>query len=406
VATTPAEGRLFERLIAAGAAHPVPEVGAAPSLEEVSVVVPVRDDPEGLRRLMERVPPEVREVLVVDDGSAPRAAELIERCTAGHGARLLRHPEPRGPGAARNTGAAAAEGSFLAFLDADVDPGGGWLAVLLAHFARPRVAMAAPRVRSEVGPGLLAAYEARRSPLDLGPASARVAAGTKVSYVPSAALVASRQVLDQLGAFDAELRHGEDVDLVWRAVALGHEVRYEPSAVVLHRPRPSWRSWFRQRLGYGSSAAPLDLRHPGEVAPAVMSPWSLALWAMVVAGHRVGAVAVGGFTLMALQRRLPEVPRGEVVRLVALGHLGAGRQLARAVVRAWWPLAVPASLVSRRVRRGVAAAVVVHLATTSGPWWCRAVAVVDDLAYGAGLWRGAWRCRDPRVLLPRLRGWP
>jgi mycofactocin system glycosyltransferase len=401
-ATTAAEGRLLERLAAAGAAHPLANLGAGPPAGEVAVVVPVRDDADGLGRLLGTLPERVREVVVVDDGSAPAEADRVRRCASEHGARVVRHERPRGPGAARNTGVAACAGAYVAFLDADVELAGDWLPHLLAHFARPCVAMVAPRVRSIDGPGLLAAYERRRSPLDLGGERARVAPGTRVSYVPSAALVVDREVLEQLGGFEPGLSHGEDVDLVWRAVAAGHEVRYEPFVEVWHRPRPTWAAWVRQRVGYGTSAAALDQRHPHQVAPAVMSPWSAALWLLVGLGRPVAAAVLGGATAAVPQRRLHAVPRDEVARLVLGGHLGAGRQLARAVIRVWWPLLVAAAPVSRRVRRVGVACLLVHVATTDGPWWCRAVAVLDDAAYGAGVWRGAWRRRDPRVLAPRL----
>ena len=402
VATTAAEGRLLERLVATGAAHPLAEPGAGPPPGEVAVVVPVRDDAEGLRRLLSALPEGVGEVVVVDDGSAPEEADRVRRCAAEHGARLVRHRRSRGPGAARNTGTSASDGRYVAFVDADVEPAGDWLHPLLAHFARPRVAMVAPRVRSVPGAGLLAAYELLRSPLDLGGERARVAPGTRVPYVPSAAMVVSREVLEQLGGFEPGLSHGEDVDLVWRVEAAGHEVRYEPSAALWHRPRSTWRAWVRQRVGYGTSAAALDQRHPHHVAPAVVSPWSAAVWLLAAVGHPLGAVVLGGATAVAPQRRLGDVPRHEVARLVIEGHLGAGRQLARSGIRVWWPVLLAASPVSRRARRVGAVCVMVHLATTPGPWWCRVVAVIDDVAYGAGVWRGAWQRRDPRVLVPRL----
>jgi hypothetical protein len=215
-------------------------------------------------------------------------------------------------------------------------------------------------------------------------------------------MVVSREVLEQLGGFEPGLSHGEDVDLVWRVEAAGHEVRYEPSAALWHRPRSTWRAWVRQRVGYGTSAAALDQRHPHHVAPAVVSPWSAAVWLLAAVGHPLGAVVLGGATAVAPQRRLGDVPRHEVARLVIEGHLGAGRQLARSGIRVWWPVLLAASPVSRRARRVGAVCVMVHLATTPGPWWCRAVAVIDDVAYGAGVWRGAWQRRDPRVLVPRL----
>ncbi|MGQ0627761.1 MAG: glycosyltransferase family 2 protein [Phycisphaerales bacterium] len=55
------------------------------------------------------------EVIVVDDASTDETCAVVER--AG-GARLLRQPNA-GPGVARNTGAEAATGAYLAFLDSD-----------------------------------------------------------------------------------------------------------------------------------------------------------------------------------------------------------------------------------------------------------------------------------------------
>jgi mycofactocin system glycosyltransferase len=369
---------------------------------DLSVVVPVRDDADGLCRLLSLLPRGLREVVVLDDGSTPTQAERIAACATRCSAILVRHESSLGPGAARNAGAAIAGGSMLAFLDSDVEPEGDWSEELLAHFARAGVAIVAPRVRSSPGGGLLAEYESARSPLDLGDEAARVAPGTRVSYVPSAALVVSREEFEHLGGFDTDLRHGEDVDLVWRAVEAGCEVRYEPAVEMGHRPRPTWWAWTRQRFDYGTSAAALDRRHPGQVAPAVLSPWSLALWALLLSGHPIAAGCLGAYTVEALRRRLTDVPSGEVARLVLHGHLGAGRQLARAGVRVWWPPLVLASLFSSRVRRIAASALVVHLATTPGPWWRRGLAVADDVAYGAGVWRGVARLRSARALLPRL----
>jgi glycosyltransferase involved in cell wall biosynthesis len=92
-------------------------VTAASQGLEVAVVIPVRDGAAYLAEAIESVlsqdlPP--REVVVVDDGSTDRSAELAE----GAGVRVLREP-PRGAGAARNRGVEATASPWLAFLDAD-----------------------------------------------------------------------------------------------------------------------------------------------------------------------------------------------------------------------------------------------------------------------------------------------
>jgi mycofactocin system glycosyltransferase len=275
-----------------------------------------------------------------------------------------------------------------------------WLAGLLPHLADPRVAVVAPRVRSTVGPGLLARYERRRSPLDLGPEPAPVQPGTRVGYVPAAALVCRVEALEAVGGFDPALRYGEDVDLVWRLVAAGWRGRYEPTVEVLHEPRPTWGAWFAQRRGYGSSAAPLDRRHPGAVAPARADPWSAAAWVAVAVGHPVLGLATLGAAAGALARRLARtgaLPAATAAGLAVRGTALAGPAFATAIRRAWWPLLAVTALVSRRARR----VLVVAMLAAGDP-----IRVVDDLAYSVGVWQGCRRERRWHALVPHYRRRP
>jgi hypothetical protein len=92
---------------------------------------------------------------------------------------------------------------------------------------------------------------------------------------------------------------------------------------------------------------------------------------------------------------------------VLRGSASAGGSLARSATRHHWPLALPAALVSRRARRWVVTAAV---ADAGLAWWPHRREVgllrfavarrLEDLAYGAGLWVGAWRARNPRALMP------
>jgi mycofactocin system glycosyltransferase len=411
-----ADGPLLRRLLDAGVVHPVPEAvpHAGPGRPEggeaspCTVVIPVRDRPGGLASLLDSIERAdgVAQVVVVDDGSGDGPAH--ERVTRAAGATYLRLDRSRGPGAARDAGIRAARHEAVVVVDSDVEVTTGWLEPLLAHLADPVVAAVAARVRTGSGTGAVAAYEVRSSPLDLGPESAPVAPGTRVAYVPAAALLLRRSAYLEVGGFDPDLRFGEDVDLEWRFAEHGWSVRHEPASIVFHPARRTVGEFLRQRAEYGSSAAALDRRHPGAVAPWRASRWSLGVWLLVLTGHPVAAVLLAGGTAAALARRLADLPVDEAVGLVVRGHLGAGRSLARAVVRTWWPVAFLGALVSRRARRLVVAAVVVtaadrfvadgeHRSVRSLP-----LALLDDLAYGAGVWWGCWWHRRWGPLIPAL----
>lgn len=402
---------LARTLLDAGIAHPVDVPPAAvPPASDVTVVVPVKDRTDGLSRLLAALPDGLH-VVVVDDGSADPAAIRGAAGDAG----VLRHPASRGPAAARNAGLAVATTPLVAFLDSDVVPEPGWLAPLLACFADPAVGLAAPRIVA-LPPitGALGRYEAVHSSLDLGPDPALVVPRSRVAYVPSAAMLVRRAAVG--AGFDEDMHVAEDVDLVLRAHAAGWRLRYAPGSRVAHDHRTTPRAWWLRKAYYGTGAAPLAARHAHAVPPMVLTPTSAAVAALVLLAHPVslaGALAVAGAGVERLSRRLRvRRPRVTAARLVGIGALGAAGQTADAVLRHYWPVSLAAALVSRRARRTVAA---VALVEGGWDWWqhrnrdarVRPHPVphvlahrLDDLAYGAGLWWGAWLARSTAALRP------
>lgn len=101
------------------------EAGASENSRMLSVVIPAYNEEDGIVEIVERVlavEPELSkigvalELLVVDDGSKDRTAEIVRGYPT---VRLLQHNPNRGYGAALKTGFCAAEGDMLGFLDAD-----------------------------------------------------------------------------------------------------------------------------------------------------------------------------------------------------------------------------------------------------------------------------------------------
>jgi mycofactocin glycosyltransferase len=416
VPDSPKARALARRLLDAGIAHPVP--GGAPwGPADVTVVIPVRDRQAELSRCLAGLAAMPR-VVVVDDCSADPAATA--RVASGAGARVLRRSVNGGPAAARNTGLAAAETPLVAFLDSDCVPGPGWLEALLPHFADPAVGAVAPRiVPDEPGRTWLARYEGASSTLDMGARASIVRPGSRVPYVPGAALVVRRAAAGT--GFAETMRVGEDVDLVWRLAASGWRVRYEPAATMRHQHRVRLRAWFGRRKDYGTSAATLELRHPGAVRPLYLSAWTALAWMAAVAGHPAAGAACTGAGVALLARRLARVTGEDwlrpaartawpaAARLAGGGTVAAGRPLGSAISRTWWPVALPAAVAVRRMRWPLAALV---LTPPLLDWLDRrppldparyvAARLLDDVGYSLGVWQGCAARRTIRPLLPQL----
>ena len=411
---------LARRLLWTGMAHPVP--GGGPGPEDVTVVVPVRDRAAELALCLAGLG-EYR-VIVVDDGSRDPAAVAAVADAAG--ARCVHRAVNGGPAAARNTGLAAVSTPLVAFLDSDCVPAPGWLGPLLAHFGDPAVAAVAPRIvpytpggtaggtaqagGAAAGRGWLAQYEGVSSTLDMGAVPSIVRPGAKVPYVPGAALVV--RVAAAGDGFAVHMPVGEDVDFVWRLGALGWHVRYEPAAAVPHQHRVRLGSWFTRRMEYGTSAAPLELRHPGTLPAVAMSGWTAAAWAAAAVGYPLAGAGITAAATALLARRLGAVtgdPWPVATRLAAGGTVAAGRLLGSTLSRAWWPVALPAAVAVPRLRLPLAALV---LAPPVLGWRERrppmdpvryvSARLLDDVAYSVGVWQGCVRHRTARPLLPRL----
>ncbi len=438
-----AAGKLARRLTDTGMAHPRPPAtparggppeagsrragdsaggpGGRPpglALPDVTVVIPARDRAGHLDRCLAALGRSYP-VVVVDDGSR-QAGEIADLCRR-HSATLIRRPRSGGPGPARNDGLAQVSTGLVAFVDSDCEAGPEWITSLAAHFADPLVAAVAPRVRPITGPGSAGRYLAARAPLDMGPQEGRVLPLTRLSYVPTAALLVRRSALAAAapgaGPFDADLRYGEDVDLVWRLAEAGWRVRYDPAASVSHAEPGNWTRVLGRRFRYGCSAAPLTRRHPGQVPPLVLQAWPAVAVAALLGRRPVAALAAYGAgtgQLIRLLRGWDVPPRG-VLRPMADSvlqtWLGAGRwtiQYALPVAAA--SLARPGGRTAR-TRLGRRLAVASLLAGPPLAEWRRIrpplpaasfafAYLADEAAYGAGVYRGVLTEKLLSPLLP------
>ncbi|CKU02426.1 sugar transferase [Mycobacterium tuberculosis] len=164
------------------------------------------------------------------------------------------------------------------------------------------------------------------------------------------------------------------------------------------------------------------MRHPDKTAPLVISGGALMAWILMSIGTGLGRLASLVIAVLTGRRiaramRCAETSFLDVLAVATRGLWAAALQLASAICRHYWPLALLAAILSRRCRRVVLIAAVVDGvvdwlrrregadddAEPIGPLTYLVLKRVDDLAYGAGLWYGVVRERNIGALKPQIR---
>jgi glycosyltransferase involved in cell wall biosynthesis len=195
------------------------------------------------------------EVVVVDDGSRDRTAEIAMEFPE---FRLIRQPN-KGLSVARNVGLFAARGEIIAYTDSDcvVDP--DWLTLM---------------VRAMVEGGFDGCGGPNYAPHEEGRVEGCVAAAPgapchvlvaedRAEHLAGCNMVFTKAALVAVGGFDAQFTSaGDDVDICWRVLDAGMTLGYCPSAFVWHFRRNTVKAYYGQQRGYGRAEAALYLKYP------------------------------------------------------------------------------------------------------------------------------------------------
>lgn len=218
----------------------------------VSVVVAAYDEEPligGLLRSLDdqTLPP--LEVIVADDGSRDRTADVAEAA----GARVLRLPH-RGPAVARNEAAGVARGDVLVFLDADMECARGFLERLVQPIAEGRAIGTFSREMyvANTDNRWARAYAALR----WSPPDRLLPADFPDTWENFRAI--RRESFLSVGGYD-DVGYGEDMSL---AAKLGEKALVAPGAECFHHHPSSGREVFGNGRWVGRGAAIRELERP------------------------------------------------------------------------------------------------------------------------------------------------
>lgn len=228
----------------------------------LTVAIATLDRPHGLARCLDALDAGSRlpaEIVVVDQSAGDETERLVTRGRrAVVPVHYIRQPR-RGLSASRNSGIAVAAEPLVAMTDDDCVPGEGWVAALAAGFLGTGASAVSGRVLpyGPEAPGTYAVssrlsteracFESKSPPW---------LAGSGGNFA------VRRDVWARLGGFDERLGAGspgqaaEDMDFIYRMLAAGERVLYEPDAVIFHERQDfARRTASRWTYGYGIGAA-------------------------------------------------------------------------------------------------------------------------------------------------------
>lgn len=284
---------------------------------QVSFVIPLFNCLEltrtCVRTLQETLPAGLsHEIVLVDDGSTDGTRAWLATLEAPF--RVILNERNLGYAAANNLGAKAALGSALVLLNNDLEFSPGWFEPLMRlHGTLGAKAGVVGNVQLDARTGdvdhagmVIRANgkPAHRSDLDLLESAWR---GYRiVPAVTAACVVIGAETWSRLGGFDEGFRNGgEDVDLCFRAAALGRVNAVALRSVVRHHVSSSPGRKSRDE----ENSYRLALRWHRELADLAAPEWCRSYlfneWGRTTSDHRIGQATAGLLYIAGLRRKVP-----------------------------------------------------------------------------------------------------
>lgn len=232
------------------------------SSPDISIIIPVYNDPKGIRTTLESVINQTHdeyEVLPVDNNSTDYTIEIMREFER-EGYSFVRCQEEidiQGSYATRNTGIQSAKGDILCFLDADMWVDETWVEQMETTMESQNCDYLGCNVEvvSKKDPNFYEAYEQSFSfPVE-----------TYLKYkhfAPTCALAVRREVFDEVGLFDEQLESGGDKEFGQRVHRAGFEQCYVDDVTAYHPARDSWDELKSKALRIGRGRAQMRRYHP------------------------------------------------------------------------------------------------------------------------------------------------
>jgi poly-beta-1,6-N-acetyl-D-glucosamine synthase len=219
------------------------------------------------------------EVLVLDDGSSDRTAEVATAARAGdERVEVLRDPTNKGKAERLNIGFARARYELVIVIDADTHLHPFAVKLLVARISRsPKIAAVAgaPHVTNRTN--LLCAMQVIEAASIIGLIRRTQAVAGRVGVVAGVLALFRKNAVLGVGGYRGEMAT-EDIELTWRLLLAGWHTTYEPAALVgMEVPSRLPALWAQRRRWARGQGEVLHVHLREVLRPSQHRMWPLAL---------------------------------------------------------------------------------------------------------------------------------
>lgn len=198
-------------------------------MQKVSLYIPCYNAEKTIRECLESVMVQsydIDEILVIDDGSCDRTAEIAQR----YPVKILTHKENKGLSACRNAAFRQARNEFVAALDADCVAQPGWLKELMGCFEHDDIAGSGGKLNERHSSA--AADRWRLAHMSQGWGENSV---NNPAFLYGSNTVFKKKAIALVGFYNERFRNNyEDVDISMRIYSAGLRLIYNPQAQAEH----------------------------------------------------------------------------------------------------------------------------------------------------------------------------
>ena len=228
----------------------------------VSVIVPVYNDPEGIRVTLDSLTSlkyDDYKIFPVDNDSTDKTGDAVAEIADKHPDIIwpCEETEVQSSYAARNRGAEISSGEILVFLDADMWVEDDWLTEMASILKSNDYDYLGCNVEvvADDQPNFWEGYEKSFSfPVETYLEDKH--------FAPTCALAVRREVFDEVGLFDERLESGGDKEFGQRVHRAGFKQGYTGDVTAYHPARDSWDALHSKAFRIGRGRAQKRKHHP------------------------------------------------------------------------------------------------------------------------------------------------